>query len=112
LATEGFGILTEIDVQATMLKKLGKEMRPYVILGACNPPQAYKALTTEPDIGLMLPCNVIVYDNDERKTVVAAIDPSVAMEPVGNADLSLVAHDIRTRLERAVQAVASALSST
>jgi len=107
LASEGFGVLTEIDVKATMKKKLDKDIRPYVILGACNPPNAYKVLSAEPDIGLMLPCNVVVYEAESGKTVIAAIDPAVVMEPVGNKELIPVAREIGNRLRRVVEAVRS-----
>ncbi|OQB36129.1 MAG: hypothetical protein BWY06_02919 [Candidatus Latescibacteria bacterium ADurb.Bin168] len=105
LATEGFGILTEIDVQATMKAKLGKDMLPYVILGACNPPHAFNVISAEPDIGLMLPCNVIVYERPDAAVVVAAINPEVAMQPAGNDELRPAAAIVRQRLERVVRAV-------
>jgi uncharacterized protein (DUF302 family) len=107
LASEGFGVLTEIDVKATMKKKLDRDIRPYVILGACNPPNAFKVLSAEPDIGLMLPCNVVVYENEQGKTVVAAIDPKVAMESVNNPEIALVADMIAGRLRRVIEAVKS-----
>ncbi|HFE64052.1 MAG TPA: DUF302 domain-containing protein, partial [Caldithrix sp.] len=80
LKKEGFGILTEIDVQATLKNKLDVDFTPYKILGACNPPSAYKALQAEEQIGLMLPCNVIIYVNDAGETVVAAVDPIASMQ--------------------------------
>ncbi len=107
LASEGFGVLTEIDVKATMKKKLDRDIRPYVILGACNPPNAFKVLSAEPDIGLMLPCNVVVYENEQGKTVVAAIDPKVAMESVNNPEIAPVADMIAGRLRRVIEAVKS-----
>jgi uncharacterized protein (DUF302 family) len=108
LAAEGFGILCEIDVAATMKKKLDVDFRPYVILGACNPPLAHRALTAERDIGLLLPCNVIVYaDDTPGRTVIAAMDPVVALGVTGNADLQPVAEEAKTRLLRALGAVES-----
>jgi uncharacterized protein (DUF302 family) len=106
LTKEGFGVLTEIDVAATLKKKLDVNFRPYVILGACNPPLAHRALTAERDIGLLLPCNVVVYAADERgKSVVAAMDPIAALELTGNEQVAPVAQDVRTRLERVLAAV-------
>jgi uncharacterized protein (DUF302 family) len=109
LASEGFGVLSEIDVAATLKKKLEVDFRPYVILGACNPPLAYKALTAERDIGLLLPCNVIVYADDEPgRSVVAAMDPVPALELTGNESVRPVAQDVRARLERVLEAVGRA----
>ena len=103
LAKEGFGILTEIDVRATLRKKLDVEFRPYVILGACNPPMAHKALEAEIDIGLLLPCNVVVYAADEPgKSVVAAMDPEEALKLTGNPGIESVARDVRNKLEAAL----------
>jgi uncharacterized protein (DUF302 family) len=109
LAKEGFGILTEIDVRSTFKQKLDAEFRPYVILGACNPPMAHKALTAEKDIGLLLPCNVVVYAADDPATsVVAAIDPVEALSLSGNAGIRPLALEVRSKLERALEDVASA----
>ncbi len=106
LGTEGFGVLTEIDVRATLKKKLDVEFRPYVILGACNPPYAYQALQAERDIGLLLPCNVIVYEGDEPGTsVVAAMDPEEALKLAGNENIGDVASEVKARLERALERV-------
>ncbi len=108
LAREGFGVLTEIDVRATMKKKLDVDFRPYVILGACNPPLALKALSAERDIGLLLPCNVIVYAGDEPDTsTVAVMDPVEALALTGNESIKPVAEEVRDRLERVLQAVAT-----
>jgi uncharacterized protein (DUF302 family) len=106
LANEGFGILCEIDVAAVMQKKLNVDFRPYVILGACNPPLAYRALTAERDIGLLLPCNIIVYqDDDPGQTVVAAMDPVEALTLTDNPDIQPLAEDVRARLLRVLDAV-------
>src|SRR5512146_1358482 len=108
LGAEGFGVLSEIDVRATLEQKLGVDFRPYVILGACNPPMAHRALTTERDIGLLLPCNVIVYAADEAgRSVVAAVDPEVSLGRVGNDALAPIAADVKARLRRVIDAVAA-----
>ena len=106
LKEEGFGVLTEIDVQETLKKKLDIDYRPYVILGACNPPSAYKALNAEIEIGLLLPCNVIVYE-DNGETVVSAVDPVVMLGVVQNPELDAIAADIRERLQRVIAATGS-----
>jgi uncharacterized protein (DUF302 family) len=106
LGKEGFGVLTEIDVQATLKNKLDAEFRPYVILGACNPPLAHRALQAERDIGLLLPCNVVVYAGDSPSTsVVAALDPGALLGLTGRTDLTPVAEDVRGRMERVLAAV-------
>ncbi len=108
LAREGFGVLTEIDVKKTMKQKLDAEFRPYVILGACNPPLAHKALTAERDIGLLLPCNLVVYAADDPKqSVVAAMDPVAALSLAGKAEIEPLAREVKERLERVLTAVAS-----
>ncbi len=106
LKDEGFGVLTEIDVKATMAEKLGVDFRRYDIIGACNPPLAHKALSSELDIGLLLPCNVIVYEADGGGSVVAALDPSAMMGMADNEGLAEVAADAKARLERALAKVA------
>lgn len=105
LAAEGFGVLTEIDVKATLKKKLDKDFRKYVILGACNPPLAFKALTLETGIGLFLPCNVIVYENDDSGSTVSAVDPVIAMSMIDNPALALVAKEVREKLERVIESL-------
>ncbi len=101
LQKEGFGVLTEIDVKATLKKKLDVDFDDYIILGACNPSMAYKVLQAEQDLGLMLPCNLIVYSK-KGKTFVAAIKPTVQMEKIGNPKLSGIAAEVEVRLKRAV----------
>jgi uncharacterized protein (DUF302 family) len=106
LAAEGFGVLSEIDVSATLKQKLGVDFRPYVILGACNPALAHRALSAERDIGVLLPCNVVVYAADEPgRSVVAAVDPEVSLARVGNEALRPLAADVRTRLARVLEAL-------
>ncbi|GJQ61141.1 MAG: DUF302 domain-containing protein [Melioribacteraceae bacterium] len=102
LKKEGFGILTEIDVKETLKKKLDVDFKPYKILGACNPPFAHEALQAEEQIGLMLPCNVIVYVNDKSKTVVAAVDPMASMQAVKNDKLDEVAETIQSKLKKVI----------
>ena len=105
LKKEGFGVLTEIDVQDTLKKKLDVSFRKYRILGACNPPFAHKALQTEDKVGLMLPCNVIVQETADGRTEVAAIDPAAAMQAVGKAELQPIAAEVRSKLDRVVSAL-------
>jgi uncharacterized protein (DUF302 family) len=106
LSGQGFGVLTEIDVAATLRQKLGVTFRPYIILGACNPPLAHRALSAERDLGLLLPCNVVVYAGDEPGTsVVAAMDPVAALELTGNQAVRPIAEEVRARLERVLAEV-------
>lgn len=105
LKAEGFGILTEIDIKATMKKKLDVDFRPYKILGACNPPFAYKALQAEDKIGTMLPCNVIVQDAGNGKVEIAAVDPAASMQAVSNTQLEEVATIIRDKLKAVVDSL-------
>jgi uncharacterized protein (DUF302 family) len=102
LKAEGFGVLCEIDVQATMQEKLGVEGEPYLILGACNPPLAHQALQAEPDLGVLLPCNVVVYER-EGETQISAIDPERMLSVVGNDQLAPVAAEVRERLGAVVE---------
>lgn len=105
LSDEGFGVLSEIDIQATLKTKLDVDVPGYRILGACNPPLAHRAMQAEPRIGAMLPCNVILRDLGDGTTEVAAIDPVASMAAVENADLGDVAAEVRDRLERVVAAL-------
>ena len=108
LGKEGFGVLTEIDVQATLKKKLDADFRPYVILGACNPALAHRALSAELDIGLLLPCNVVVYAADQPgRSVVAAMDPVEALALTGNDAIRPLAAEVRARLERVLSELAA-----
>ena len=104
---EGFGVLTEIDVANTLKQKLGVEFRKYRILGACNPPLAYRALTAEDKIGVMLPCNVVVQDAGEGRIGVAAIDPTAAMDRVGNPALAEIARTVADKLTRVLDALSA-----
>jgi uncharacterized protein (DUF302 family) len=105
LRKEGFGILTDIDVQATLKKKLNADFRKYRILGACNPPFAYQALQAEDKIGLMLPCNVIVQELSEGKVEVAAIDPIVSMQAINNPLLGNVAQQVHAKLKKVIESL-------
>jgi len=103
LQQEGFGVLTEIDVKATLKKKLDADFRKYKILGACNPHLAHRALQAELELGLLLPCNVIVYEADGGQTVVTAVDPLVMMNMTQNNDLQEIAEEANAKLKRALQ---------
>jgi len=105
LKEEGFGVLTEIDVKATLKKKLDKEFRKYVILGACNPPFAHRSLEADLDVGLLLPCNVIVYETDDKKAYIAAINPVSALEIIQSQELRNIAEEISEKLKRVVEIV-------
>jgi uncharacterized protein (DUF302 family) len=105
LGKEGFGVLTEIDVQATLKKKLGEDMRPYKILGACNPPLAHQAVLAVPEIGLLLPCNVLVREDEEGKVRVSFMDPGAVLGLVDNPDVEPLAAEVKARLERVLDAL-------
>jgi len=104
LKAEGFGILTQIDVKETLKQKLGVDFRRYRILGACNPPLAHRALTAELEIGVMLPCNVVVYEGDDGKAVVTAVDP-MATIAAGHPGLRDIAAEVRQKLSRALAGI-------
>ena len=103
LKEQGFGVITEIDMQAVLKSKIDKNIPPYIILGACNPSYAYHAVQTEDNIGLMLPCNVVVREDKNGKVEVSAIDPLEAMKPVGNDGLGEMAMEVRDKLEKAIK---------
>ncbi|MDZ4720008.1 MAG: DUF302 domain-containing protein [Roseiflexaceae bacterium] len=105
LKQEGFGVLTTIDMQATLKAKLGAETAPYTILGACNPPLAQRALTAEPEIGLLLPCNVVVYVDSAGQTIISAIDPEAMFNVVQRDDLMPIAHEVGVKLQRVMAAL-------
>ena len=106
LKEEGFGVLTEIDVKATLKKKLDKDFRKYVILGACNPPYALRSLEADLDVGLLLPCNVIVYETDDKKSYVSAINPASALEIIQSEKLRKIAEEVSAKLQKVIEKVA------
>jgi uncharacterized protein (DUF302 family) len=112
LKEEGFGVLTEIDVKETLKKKLDADFRRYVILGACNPSLAHRALTAEPEIGLLLPCNVVVYETEPDRSAVAAMAPISAMGIVGNPELKDVAKEADERLRRVIETLEKQFASS
>jgi len=103
LKEQGFGVLTEIDVKATMKQKLDVEFRKYTILGACNPPLAHKALTAETNVGVLLPCNLVVYETGPRSSTVVSIDPEVQLGKAGRPELTEFAREIRARLMKVLE---------
>lgn len=108
LKEEGFGVLTEIDVKETLRKKLDVDFRKYIILGACNPPYAHRTLQADLDVGLLLPCNVIVYETDDQKAYVSAINPVSALQVIKNRELRKIAEEVSEKLKRVVDKVAKA----
>ena len=106
LKEEGFGVLTEIDVKETLKKKMDKDFRRYVILGACNPPYAYRSLEADLNVGLLLPCNIIVYETDDNKAYVAAINPVFALEVIQNQELKELAEEVSGKLRRVIEQLA------
>jgi len=105
LKKEGFGVLTEIDVKETLKKKLNVDFRPYKILGACNPTLAHQALEKEVELGMFLPCNVIVYRADNGRTVVSAVDPKIALGRLNRPQLEPIAEEVAARLKRVIAAI-------
>jgi uncharacterized protein (DUF302 family) len=105
LKAEGFGVLTEIDVQATLKKKIDVDFRRYRILGACNPPFAHKALQHSLDVGMLMPCNVIVYETDDGKTVVSAVDPMQTMAAQGDPEMKPLADAVQQKLQRVIDSL-------
>jgi uncharacterized protein (DUF302 family) len=105
LSAEGFGVLTDIDVAATLKKKLNQDMPPYRILGACNPPLAHRALQAEPSIGLLLPCNVLVRQDETGAVYVEIMDPNAVLDLVNKPAITGLAREVRQKLERVLQAV-------
>ncbi len=106
LKEEGFGVLTEIDVKSTLKKKLGVDFRKYVILGACNPPYAHRTLQADLDVGLLLPCNVIVYETDDKKAYVSVFNPVSALEVIKSQELRKIAEEVSEKLKRVLDKVA------
>ncbi|MGA2466372.1 MAG: DUF302 domain-containing protein [Thermodesulfobacteriota bacterium] len=106
LKEEGFGVLTEIDVKSTLKKKLDVDFRKYVILGACNPPYAYRTLQTDLDVGLLLPCNVIVYETDDQKAYISAVNPVAALEVIKSERLRKIAMEVSEKLKKVIERVA------
>jgi uncharacterized protein (DUF302 family) len=106
LKEEGFGVLTEIDAKATLKKKLDVEFRKYLILGACNPSYAYRSLQAELDVGLLLPCNVIIFETDDNKIQVAALNPVSALAIIKNEELKTIALEVSEKLKRVIERVA------
>jgi len=102
---QGFGILTEIDAKKVLKEKLGLDRKPYKILGACNPQFAHKAIDMDPEIGTLLPCNVLIYEKDDGTVAVSAMNPEAALKLVGNPSIEDIAKQVRTRIEKALEAL-------
>ena len=109
LKEEGFGVLTEIDVKSTLKKKLNVDFRKYVILGACNPPYAHRTLQADLDVGLLLPCNVIIYETDDKKAYVSALNPVSALEIINSDELRKIAGEVSEKLKRVIEGVAKGM---
>jgi uncharacterized protein (DUF302 family) len=107
LKEEGFGVLTEIDVKSTLKKKLDVDFRKYMILGVCNPPYAFRTLQTDLDVGLLLPCNVIVHETDDKKAYISALNPVSALEVIKSQELRKIAAEVSEKLKRVVEKVAN-----
>ena len=105
IKTEGFGVLTKIDVTGTFKKKLGVDFKPYTILGACNPHYAHKSMLLEEEIGLMLPCNIIVYVNDKNETVISAVNPLASMRAIENPSLEATAREVQGKLRSVMEKI-------
>jgi uncharacterized protein (DUF302 family) len=105
LKEQGFGILTEIDAKKVLKEKLGLDRKPYKILGACNPQFAHKAIDMDPEIGTLLPCNVLIYEKDDGTVAVSAMNPEAALKLVGNPSIEDIAKQVRTRIEKALEAL-------
>src|SRR5579884_228624 len=103
LKEQGFGVLTEIDAKRVLKEKLGLDRKPYKILGACNPHFAHKAIDMEPELGTLLPCNVLVFEREDGKVMVTAMDPEAALKLVGNPKVEEIAKEVRKRIERALE---------
>jgi len=110
LKEEGFGVLTTIDVQSTLKKKLDVDFRKYVILGACNPPYAFQAHQADLDVGLLLPCNVIIYETDDNKVFVSAMNPVSVLGVIQNEKLRIIAEEVSTKLQKVMEKVAQKIS--
>jgi uncharacterized protein (DUF302 family) len=108
LKSEGFGVITEIDVQKTVREKLGERFRPYIILGACNPSLAHRAFSAEPEIGLLMPCNVCIWDNQDGSSTVAAVDVKALFQMVQNPFLAGIADTVNAKLHRVIETVGKA----